>query len=97
MSVDFPLYDKLANMDNDIFVDNKIICRTITNLDKSHAETVYAIILHHFILTTGEIPKTPPYNSSTFPGGRGIKALWTNLAPEVQKIIVHYIHHHKMV
>jgi len=96
MNQHFPLYDQLANMENNIFIDNKIICRTITNLDKSHAETVYAIILHHYNLTNGDLPKIPPYHSSTFPGGKGIKVLWTNLSPDLQKIIAHYIHIHKI-
>ena len=48
MKQEFPLYDRLSNMDDSILMDNKIICRTITNLDKSHAETVYALILHHY-------------------------------------------------
>lgn len=95
MKQEFPLYDRLSNMDDSILMDNKIICRTITNLDKSHAETVYALILHHYFLTNDVVLKSPPYHSSTFPGGRGIKALWINLSPDLQKIIAHYIHLHK--
>lgn len=97
MSVKFALYEQLSDLDQDILIDNKIICRTITNLDKDHTEVIYALIIHHFILTTGQHPTTPPYNATVFPGGKGIKALWINLPPKLQKIIAHYIYMNKIV
>ncbi len=92
MNAPFKLYDQLSQLDSDMLIDNKIICRTINNLDIKHTEIIYALMLHHFILTTGNIPTNPVYNSTIFSGGRGIKALWINLPSKLQKIIAHYIH-----
>jgi len=95
MTQQFELYDMLARLDYDILVDNKIICRTITNLSKNNTEILYAIILHHHVLTTGIIPESPPYSATIFPGGKGIKALWINLPAQLQKIIVYFIDNNK--
>lgn len=95
MATEFKLYDQLASSSADILIDNKVICRTITNLDINHAEIIYALILHHYISTTGNIPSTPPYNGSVFPGGKGIKILWTNLPSDLQRIVAHYIDSNK--
>lgn len=95
MSVRFDLYDELSRKDNDILIESNVMCRTITNLDKEHTEMVYALILHHHILTTGQIPTSPPCNANIVHGGNCIKALWINLSPELQKIIANYINMNK--
>lgn len=91
MADSFALYDELNNLNEDIFIDTITVCRTINNLSENHTEMIYLLMLHYFFITNKSLPKSPPYGCSTFGGGRGIKATWSNIPAKLQKIIVRYL------
>lgn len=90
---EYPLYDSLASKPV-LPYDRDTICRTIASLDEKHTRNLYALILHHYILTTPTKPSTP-YGAVAYYGGRGIRMTWSNIPVKLQNIIVQYIYEYK--
>ena len=97
----FALYDKLLKSKPIKDINWGIICNTINNLPIEHAEIVYMLIFHHFLLEiTANKPQVLkkknyvyPYSSKS-PGsaGRGILITIDNLPSILKNVIVSYIY-----
>ncbi len=68
MAQSFPLYDDLLTQitkDTSMVIDPSRICRTLSIIDKEHAEIVFLLIHHHNILENGISLKIVPYSGTT--------------------------------
>jgi hypothetical protein len=96
----FPLYDSLKNEKSDLEWED--VCINLEQLSKEHAEIIYALIFHHFLLEYKSLAKKPtlkqktykfPYESKS-PGSsssKGILLYSSKLPDDLKKIITVYI------
>jgi hypothetical protein len=85
------LYDELSELDKDIEIDDKLICRTIVGLEKKHSLIIYSLIIHHYYVTEGKNPSNIPYSGKTLAGNKGINIIWSKLPSDLKIILAHYI------
>src|SRR5579872_3477294 len=93
----YPLYDELlkrVEARTDDGIDIKRVCTTINNIAQSlkpeevaeHYKEIAALMLHHELLTSGQILGVP-YNGKVMVGGKGILYNIASLPPLLQQII----------
>lgn len=87
----FPLYDYLSQFSSSGEKWDKI-STIINTLSLEEAETIYALIYHHYLLTNNDHDgKLNLYNSKIFSGGKGLVFTVHNLPEALQKIIINYV------
>ena len=91
----FKLYDKFVKTINvSRTPDWKVLCPTISNLEKEHSEIICALIIHHYLLegsntTTAIIPYGGKLLDVLL--GKGLTFTVSNMPIELQLIIEQYI------
>lgn len=92
----FPLYDKLAKeaLDNPHNINIKTLAATLSKIDNvEHAENIFLLMYHHYVINRGNTFVTLPYAGSSLPGGKGATFPITSVPPALQQILIKYIEH----
>jgi hypothetical protein len=89
-----PLYDELLEKVKmrPVQIEILVLCKTLRELYKEHAEFVFILIVHHesFVATSTAKIKTMPYNGKKVDGGKGIVYMIKYLPPLLHQIINAY-------
>jgi hypothetical protein len=91
-----PLYDQLLQSIQskpEDEVQPKKICSCINNLNETHFETIYSLIIHHATITSALKDKEPPYEHKFFDNQnkKGLYYTFLSLPQPLQRIINEYI------
>jgi len=100
MAVSFPLYDDLRRQVESAAkvssIDWKILAPTVNGLSTKQCQTIYALILHHYLLDNPVKLRTGkdiaiPYSAKVLDGGKGLVYTLGNLPLPLQQVLAEFI------
>lgn len=92
MTLVFPLYERLAQVNPEPNWDLRRLCATINSLPDEHMELIYALILHHALLQNPKFnPQSLPFSGKLPDGKKGLIYTGTHLPVPLQAILTAYV------